>query len=252
MHLYTLVPTFIVSILLAMFIAYKLKNKNDKIKKIPLQIVTIVLLLLEIWKQIMGIITGYDTYWIPLHFCSLFLFVLPLSAFYNGKHQEAMKVLGGVVASCLFMFMLIYPNIIYSDGAIIGAYHYITFQGGSFFDFHSVLFHGIALFGFFLFVFQNLCTFNTKRDLKTIIIFFFGYCVIVGTISQLIETNYNNFYHSNAPFLENLRLMMIDKIGYGGQIIYVMMISVGTIAVPIISYYVLRLLSYLNKKYLIK
>ena len=252
LHVYLLVPSFIIFILAAWFIGYKLKDKSERIQRLPLQIVTGLILILELWKQIRGFIVGYDLYWIPLHFCSLFLYTLPLAAYYNGKHKEALKVLAGIVASCLFLFMAVYPNIVYGDGAIVSAYNYITFQGGGFSEFHSVTFHGLALFSFFLFVFQNICTFDTKRDLKVLLIFFLGYCLIVGTLSQVIQTNFNNFYHSNAPFLEDFRLSMIDKLGYGGQIIYVLMISAGTLVVPTLAYFVLRGLSYLNRKYLIK
>ena len=252
MHVYTLIPEFIVCFLLAWLIGYKLKDKDEKIKRIPLQVVTIILLLLELWKQIRGIIVGYDLYWIPLHFCSLFIFTLPFAAFYNGKHKEGMKVLAGVVSGCLFAFMAVYPNIVYGDGAIVSGFNYVIGKGSDFSSFHSVLYHGIALFSFFLFVFQDLCEFKLKRDLLVIVTFFLAYCVIVGTISQVIKTNFNNFYHSNAPFLEDLRLNMIDKLGYGGQIIYIVMISAGTIAVPILAYFILRGLSFLCGKKLAK
>ena len=222
------------------FLSIKLKNKDEKTRMLPLTICTILLLVLEVIKQIMGIVTGYDTYWIPLHFCSLFLYFHPLACFYKGKLQDVFKMIASVVSGCLFLFLLVYPNLIYGDGAIRGCWNFITFKGGSFFDFHTVIFHGIALFTFFLFAFQELVKYDLKRDIKWIVIIYAIYCVVVGTISQLIKTNYNNFYHSNAPFLEDFRLKMVDAMGYGGQIIYVIMISIGTIIVPIIAYFVCK------------
>lgn len=251
-HAILLIPTFIVIIIAAWFIGYKLKDKDEKAKRLPLQIVTIVLVVFELIKQIRGFVVGYDLYWLPLHFCSLFLFTLPFASFYNGKHKEIVDVITGVVGACLFMFMAIYPNIVYSEEYIVDAFKFITFRGGNFVAFHSVAFHSIALFSYFLFLFLNICKFNTKRDLISVIIFFLGYCVIVGTIAQLIDTNFNNFCRSNAPFLEDMRVNMISSMGFGGQIIYILMISVGTIIVPILAYFVFRLISFINRKYIIK
>ena len=240
LHVYTLIPEFIIFIGLALFLSIKLKDKDEKTRMLPLTICTIILLVLEVFKQIVGIATGYDTYWIPLHFCSLFLYFHPLACFYKGKLKDVFKMIASVVSSCLFLFLLVYPNLIYGDGAIRGFWNFVTFKGGSFFDFHTVVFHGIALFTFFLFAFQELVNYDLKRDIKWIVIIYAIYCVVVGTISQLIKTNYNNFYHSNAPFLEDFRLKMVDAMGYGGQIVYVLMISIGTIIVPIIAYFVIK------------
>lgn len=249
LHIYTLIPQFVVYIVLAFIISRALKNKDYETKLLPLKICTALLLLLEAAKQIMGIVTGYDTYWIPLHFCSLFLYFHPLASFYKGKHRDKFILIAGVVSACLFLFMAVYPNIIYSDESIKSMWNYVTGQGGSFFDLHTVLFHGIALFTFFLFIFQGLAKFNIKKDILLVIVTYGIYCLIVGPLAQLIDTNFNNFVHSNAPFLENIRLSIIDSTGaFLGQTIYVLMISVGTIIVPLIAYFVLRLFSRIFSK----
>ena len=252
-HVYLLIPTFIISIIAAIIIAIALKNKDDKTKKIPLQVVTIVLLVLELWKQIRGFIVGYDNYWIPLHFCSLIIYTLPFAAFARGKYEDALMVLAGTVLSCIFLFMVIYPNIVFSDESVRCWAKSITFrEGGNFSSFHSVTYHCIAVFAYILLVIQGFCKFATKRDLKWIMIFMAVYCVFVGTLSQVIKTNFNNFYHSNAPFLEDFRLKLIDSLGYGGQIIYVLMIAVGTMIVPLIAYLVLRGMTKLTNKFILK
>lgn len=76
------------------------------------------------------------------------------------------------------------------------------------------------------------------------------YCLVVGPFAQLIDTNFNNFVHSNAPFLENIRLRVIERAGaFFGQTIYVIVLSVGTILVPLIAYFVLKTLTgLLNQK----
>lgn len=241
LHAYTLIPEFIVFIALAFALSRVLKNKDYETQLLPLKICTALLLLLEVAKQIMGIATGYSTYWIPLHFCSLFLYFHPLACFYKGKHRDKFLLIAGVVSTCLFLFMAVYPNLIYSDDAIRSMWNYLTGRGGSFFDLHTVLFHGIALFTFFLFVFQGLAKFNAKKDVLLVTVTYGIYCLFVGPFAQLIDTNFNNFVHSNAPFLEDIRLKIIESTGaFLGQTIYVVMISVGTILVPLLAYFVLK------------
>ena len=241
LHVYTLIPQFIVYIALAFLLSRVLRNKDRETQLLPLKICTILLLVLEVAKQIMGIVTGYSTYWIPLHFCSLFLYFHPLACFYKGKHRDKFLLIAGVVSTCLFLFMAVYPNLIYSDDAIRSMWNYVTGRGGSFFELHTVLFHGIGLFTFFLFLFQGLAKFNTKKDLLLVIVTYAIYCLFVGPFSQLIDTNFNNFVHSNAPFLENARLKIIESVGaFAGQTIYVLIISIGTILVPLLAYWILR------------
>ena len=239
-HVYTLLPAFIVEIIAAIIIGKALKNKSDKVKMIPIQIVTIILLALEVAKQIYGLATGYDTYWIPLHFCSLFLYFMPLASFYFGKYKNQARVLAAVISACLFFFMAIYPNLIYSGEAIVSAGKFLTGKGGWFIDFHSVIFHMIALFSFFLFATLDVLEFKTKKDMVLIWVAFAIYCVIVGPLSQIIDTNFNNFVRCNAPFLEDVRLKLVESLSWGGQTIYVVMISIGTIIVPTISYFAIR------------
>ena len=244
LHAYTLIPQFIVYAVIAFILSRALKDKDLETRLLPLKICTALLLLLEAAKQIMGIVTGYSTYWIPLHFCSLFLFIHPLACFYKGKHRDKFILLAGVVSTCLFLFMAVYPSIIYSDDAIRSMWNYLTGRGGSFFELHTVLFHGIGTFTFFLFIFQGLAKFNTKKDVPLVILTYGLYCLIVGPLAQIIDTNFNNFVHSNAPFLENIRLNIINSAGAVlGQTVYVLIISAGTILVPLLAYFVLRALT---------
>ena len=244
LHVYTLIPQFVVYAALAFVLSRALRNKDFETQMLPLKICTALLLALEVAKQITGIATGYDTYWIPLHFCSLFIYFHPLACFYKGKYRDKFILIAGVVSTCLFLFMAVYPNVVYSDGAIVSMWDFVTGRGGSFFELHTVLFHGIGIFTFFLFMFQGQAKFNTKKDVPLVVITYGAYCLLVGPFAQLIDTNYNNFVHSNAPFLEDIRLKMIDGLGgVFGQTVYVLMISAGTILVPLAAYFVLRLLT---------
>ena len=244
LHVYTLIPQFVIYAALALVLSRRLKNKAYETRLLPLKICTVLLLLLEAAKQLYGIATGYSTYWIPLHFCSLFLFFHPLACFYKGRYRNQFILIAGVVSTCLFLFMAVYPNVVYSDDAIRSMWAYITGKGGSFFEVHTVLFHGIGTFTFFLFIFQGLASFHTKKDVPLVILTYGLYCLIVGHFAQLIDTNFNNFVRSNAPFLEDIRLSIRNSIGaIPGQTLYVLIISVGTILVPLLAYFVLKWLT---------
>lgn len=245
----TLIPVFLVIIISSYFLYQFLKNKDEKTRMLPIKIITIILLVLEFFKQLLSIIRGYDLYHIPLHFCSLFLYFLPLAVFYNGKYKETFKTLAGVISACLFLFMSIYPLLIYPDGDIDRIK--VFFKGEdiyAFFQFHSVVFHNIAIFPFFFFAFGNVCKHDTKKDIKAIVIAFAIYSVIAGTLANVIDTNFNNFKHCNADFLENVRVSLVNGMGSFGQVIYVIMISIGTIIVPILAYLLLKLFEKLFDK----
>ncbi|MBO4666714.1 MAG: YwaF family protein [Bacilli bacterium] len=246
---YTLIPVFLFIILSSYFLYKALKNKDEKTRMIPIVVVTIVLLVLEFFKQLLSIIRGYDLYHIPLHFCSLFLYFLPLASFYKGKYKDVFRTLAGVISTCLFLFMAIYPLLIYPDNDVNLMKEF--FRGDDiyrFFQFHSVIFHNFALFSFFFFAFSNVAKHDTKRDIKVIIIAFLIYSVIAGTLANVIDTNFNNFRHCNADFLENVRLSLVNGMGAFGQVIYVIMISIGTIIVPILAYLFLKLFEKLFNK----
>ena len=87
-HAMTIIPVFVAGIAFSILLGYLLRNQSEKIRLIPVQIIAVVIIVLEIIKQTFSIIEGYDLYHIPLHFCSLFLFLIPLAAFYNGKHKK--------------------------------------------------------------------------------------------------------------------------------------------------------------------
>lgn len=237
----TLVPAFFVIILVSYFVSLLLKDKSEKVKLIPIQVITIILLVLEFFKQLFSIIRGYDNYHIPLHFCSLFLYFLPIAAFYKGKYKEHFRTIAAVVSACLFLYLAIYPDLIYGDGNIRRIPDMFKGDYTAFFDFHTVAFHNIALFPFFFFSFQNLCKHDTKRDIKAILIAFGIYAVVAATVANTAEINFNNFHSCNAPFLESVRLAMIESMGWFGQLIYVLIIAVGTLIIPLIAYFVLKL-----------
>ncbi|MBP5407984.1 MAG: YwaF family protein [Bacilli bacterium] len=246
---FALIPVFIIIIISSFIISKLLANKDEKTRMLPVKIVTIILLVMEFFKQLLSIIRGYDLYHIPLHFCSLFLYFLPLAVFYNGKHKDIFRTLAGVISACLFLFMSVYPLLIYPDSDMETMKIFLRGEDiYRYFQFHSVIFHNVALLAFFLLAFSNVLKHDTKKDIKVIIIAFAIYAIIAGSLANLIDTNFNNFRSCNADFLENVRLSLVNSMAGFGQFIYVVIIAIGTIIVPILSYLVLKLFEKIYNK----
>ena len=209
---------------------------------IPFQICTIFILVLEVIKQVKSFIDGYDLYHIPLHFCSLFLYLLPLMSFYSGKYKDRVRAVTTTVCGALFMLMMIYPSVIYSGDAIAGTFN-------NFWDFHTTVFHTVATFTFVLIVCLDLHTPNFKKDMVSVLVFIAVYCVIAGSMAQILQTNFNNFYHCNVPPLEELRVSLQSTLGYPlTQTLYVVVVSIVNLIFVTLAYNLFRLLSYLTRK----
>ena len=76
-------------ILITIVLRFTLKNKSDKVKNIPLIVISAILIILEIIKQTKNL-TGekFDPYALPFHYCSLFVFTFPLAHFTKGKVKK--------------------------------------------------------------------------------------------------------------------------------------------------------------------
>ena len=242
-HAKTLLPAVAVMIAIAALLRKAIGNKDLKIRMIPFQIIACILLVLEIGKQIFSAVKGYDLYHLPFHFCSLFIFMMPLMAFYKGKHKTAVTAVTSGICTATTLLTMVYPSLIYSASDITNFF-------GSYFCFHTVVFHNIVIFGFVLILALNLHTPAKKGENKTIILFTIGFCVISATMAQLLQTNFNNFYSCNIPPLEDLRKSMQAILGYGvTQALYIVIVTVLDILFVFGSYWLYRLLrSAITKK----
>lgn len=229
-HMKTLLPAFLVMAVLGLVFRVILGKKSLEVRMIPIQVIAVILILLEIGKQAISFINGYDLYHIPLHYCSLFLFALPLMAFYKGKHRQAVYGMTAGVCCSLFLFMVIYPNLIYGSWDIENFFH-------SYFAMHTVAFHNLVLFAFFLIVALGVHNPGENGEIKAIVAFTAAFCVVASTMAQVLETNFANFYSCNIPPLENLRLSIQNILGYWPtQIIYILLLSVLTVLFTIMAY----------------
>ena len=245
-HFYLIIPSFIIFIAFSVILGKALKNKSEKTRYLPLQIITIVLLALEFMKQGYNIKdTGYDLYALPFHYCSLFLYLLPLHSFYKGKFK---KVTDAVSISCLaslFLFMLVMPDVVFSAGNITGF-------NKNFSNFHTVTFHLLVCLYFLLSLTLTPFEFDVKKDFKVTAIFLAIYVIIATIMSFSLKVNFHNLYKCNLGMVEDIRLALMDKIGIFGHILYVVVLFFLTILFAFAAYLltkgILKLISNIKEK----
>lgn len=235
-HARTFLPALAVMTVLAAALRLTIGSKPLKIRMIPFQILACVLVLLEIGKQVLSFAQGYDLYHIPLHFCSLFIFAVPVMAFYNGKRREQVQAVAAALGAAVTALMLIYPNLIYSAGNIEGFFT-------DYFDFHTVAFHNLVVFNFVLTVALEPHTPQPRGEGKAVVLFTAGFCTAAAVFAQLLKTNYANFYTCNIAPLETVRQAVADVLGAGlTQLLYVLTVAFLHILFVLGAYWLYRLL----------
>lgn len=235
-HTATLLPALAVMLVIALGLRLLLGNKSTKVRMIPIQIIACLLLLLEVGKQAVSISRGYDLYHLPFHFCSLFLLVLPMMAFYRGKHRNAVNAISAAVCTSLLLLMLIYPNLIYGAGNI---HEFFT----DYLSFHTVAFHNLVMLASILIVALQLHIPQPKGEPRAVLLFIGGFCLISASMAQILKTNYANFYSCNIPPLEAVRISLQNVLGYGfTQVLYVLIVSFLNFGFVLMCYWLYRLL----------
>ena len=229
-HLYTVIPAFIAFFIIGALMAWALKNKSERIKYIPLQVIAVILLGLEIGKQIVSFEGGYDLYSLPFHYCSLFLYLLPIHAFYHGRFKAQIGAVTFACLSSLFFFMLVMPAIVYGEAAILN-------MRSSYMDFHTVVFHNLVCLYFVLTLSLKLYEMKVKRDLILMASFLGVYVIIAAILSNTLEVNFHNLYRCNIALVEDLRAAVVASIGWLGQLIYNVIMFVLTIIFAYAAYF---------------
>lgn len=236
-HAISILPTQAFFLLAAIGLGLLLKNKSEKVKFIPLQIIAVIIVLMEIGKQINSAIGGYDLYALPFHYCSLFLYILPIHSFYKGKYKSYTDAVSFGCLASLLLFMLVAPTVVYSGDNVLNFF-------GSYGDFHTVAFHNIVCFYFFLTLTLNSYgERKVKKDFIVLAIFLGVYVAFATFLSHTLQVNFQNLLHCNLAALENVRVALVGAVGnFVGYAIYTVVIFVGTILFAYLSYYLTTLI----------
>ena len=240
-HASTLLPAMIIMAGLAVALHFLLRHKPDQIRMIPFHIISALLVGLEIMKQAVSLHRGYDLYHLPFHFCSLFIFVMPLMSLYRGKHKMAIRAITAALCTSVFLMMAIYPSLIYSAWDIENFFRDPL-------AFHTVVFHNLVVLACFLFPALGICEGEESRSWKAVALFMVGFCLVSATMAQLLQTNFNNFYSCNVPPLEDLRLQLQGSLGYvPTQALYVLLVTIADLLFVQLAYWLHRLTGYKRK-----
>ncbi len=235
-HAKTLPLSLLAMIVISIVLRLLIGKKSLKIRMIPLQIIAVLLVVLEIGKQYYSFTHGYDLYHIPLHYCSLFIFAVPLMAFYSGKGCEKVRAVGAGFCGAMATLLLIYPNLIYGSWNIENFFH-------GYLDMHTVAFHNLVLFAFVLILALDLHTPAGNKEQKYPVWATLGFCVVSATAANVLQVNYANFYQCNIPPLEAVRVAVQNAAGYvSAQILYVCIVSALTVLYTWGAYWLYRLI----------
>ena len=228
-----ILPVFALELILAIVFARLFKNKSEKVRLIPILVIGIILLVLEVFKQIIwgyGDGSGYTLYALPFHFCSLFIFIYVLTYFIRGKYQENMRIFTTVCGAMLLLIMLVYPNLIFSSGDVTNYFK-------EFISFHTVTFHLLASFAFMLMISLNLYTINIRRDLLTLLLGFTIFAIISASMANILKTNYASFYFMQVEPIDTIRQSLVNSIGVFGQILYDVVVWLVDVVVAYLCYF---------------
>ena len=241
-HTVTLLPSLLVMLLIAFGLRLWLGEKSFRVRMIPIQVIAAMIVLLEIGKQGLSLYKGYDLYHLPFHFCSLFIFMLPLMAFYRGKYQQQIFAITAALCGSVFVLMLIYPNLIYPGGSVDNYFK-------SYFEFHTVTFHNLVMLAFLLVIALRIHTPAPKGEVKATMWFIVGFCVVSASMAHILKTNFANYYTCNVPVLEMVRLAVQDAVGaVPAKLLYIAILSALNLAFVYGAYWLYRLCMNLTAK----
>ena len=205
-HVITVLPGLAGMFLLAFVMRKFMKDKPYAVRMIPVSVIAALILLLEVGKQGASLWQGYDLYCLPFHFCSLFIFMLPLMAFYKGKGAKTVSVITTALCVSVFLIMLIYPNLIYPPVSVQSYFQ-------SYMSFHTVTFHLLVMLAAVLILALGLYEPMGKHELKAVFWFIVVFCAVSAAMAHILKTNYANFYVCNIPVLEQVRLAIEQAVG---------------------------------------
>lgn len=218
-HMRTLLPAVAVMLVIAFGLRAWLGKKPLHIRMVPFQIVTCILLLIEFGKQIYSYRHGYDLYHLPFHYCSLFIFAMPLMSFYRGKRRQTVQAVTTSMCAAMFLLLMIYPNLIYSAANIR---EFFT----NYLSFHTVFYHNLVVFAFLLILALDLYSPGGKQEHKPVILAMVVFCIISATMAHILKTNYANYYSCNIPVLEAVRQTVAAAIGAVlAKLVYILIVS---------------------------
>lgn len=207
-----------ITILITVIIVFLLRKKSENIRRIPLIIITTIMLLLEVVKQVYFLCTGYDLWALPLHFCSLSLYFFSFASYGKGR----LRRLGDVFALSGTIVVLI--AFLISPQNIIG--HACDNVFATFLTFHTFAYHHLMFLYYFILVGSHLIK-PQLSDIKYLIIIVLAYSIVAIIAGYSLNVNFCSVLYNNYSFLEAIRQAC------GPQFYLVCLVIFGSLALTI-------------------
>lgn len=239
-----------VSFAISISLKFLLKNKQEKIRKIPQLVIAITLLSLEVLK-IIKFATGYnyrnlfawsmndkmvakDYYALPFHFCSFFIYTVCIASFTKNKVKKFFEKLAFIWSALITLFTLVGPKVIMGQAAK-------NFFNGSFSNSHAIIFHLLCIVYFFIEIF----VYNTKLekgDFLSVSISLFVCALISISAAFIFNTNYCSVLYPDFG------IDFIESIYQYNYVLYLLTVIVISYIIFAILYWLIYLLQNIRKK----
>ena len=228
-HFVMLIPIIGLTIFISMFF----KNTSEKVYKRILLISWVVLLVLELFKQLIkSFHYGSPSYWeysvrdFPFSICSMIYYFIPIILFVNKeKHPKIVDTAVGYL--CLISLTM---------GLVVCIYTNMVMSNLIFINIQSLIHHGSQIIlGVFIFVY-NRKTISIKTVYRTLIAF-----LITAAIAIIINVSFYphfiNMFFINPTRITNLPIGSIiqEKAGYAVYLILFLILMAG---VTFLTYFV--------------
>lgn len=217
--------------LLSFFAIYFSQKLSQKQVKIVLLVIAIVTTVMEIVKIILRLIKGASgDSWIPLYFCSLFIYAIWLSFSKNQFLQNmgySFMVFGGIFAAISFT---IYPS---TSLMIYPVWHPSSL--------HSLLYHFLMLYSGFLVIINK--SYSPKAS-------HFLLYLIFTTISTILAVIINYFCGTNMMFMANpFGLPILQNVLNFSKYLYMLLVYVAQCVLLFwLDFGIYKLIVYIKRK----
>ena len=129
--------TFFILLGVTIFLWAVLHNASERVKRVPFLVITVLLLVGEVGKQVISIRRGYDFWNLPLHFCCTYVLWFSLAECSFGRFKQTMRNIAFVATLYLCVGLYLAPRGILGDACERVFENYFTAH--SFFYHHFII-----------------------------------------------------------------------------------------------------------------
>ena len=211
-----------------------IRNSSEKIRKIPLHVITALIILLEVIRQVLYLTKQYDCSVIPLQFYNIVLLTFPFMIWGKGKLASIGNAMSIAVVSVCMLCLYLSPSGVLGSGTTASLF-------SNFDSFYLVMYYNLSILFFTISFALRLFDY----DMSAIVYIWVGlliYSSIILVVSYWVEAFFINPMEIVSE-LETLRVKF-------GMIIYSVVMFLLTCGIGGILFIIERgLYSCIKKKY---